>query len=151
MLTLTDMAGLRRKISLNLAGRVVEAQPLSFADEELIDGLEPLPRVPLAPPPGKGSLAEPVPDTEDPAYVAAMARRFGRLALLTVAAACNYKPERGGEWQAVRHDAKARAEWASAAIIEMGTSLTEAAIVTAHRQLRAGADLAALAAEAAKN
>ena len=151
MLTLNVLQGARRRVELDLGAAKVEAAPLSFPDEELIEELEPMPRVPVRQPAHKGSLAEPEPDPHDPEYVAARTRRFGRVALLTVAAACDYQPEGGEPWSRAKAAPPSRRAWAAATLAQWGETLTEAIVLRAHAELARASSLADLAREAAKN
>lgn len=150
MFDLAAAAARNTTVTIRLADQEVQARRLSFADERRIDELAPEPAAPLRQPPNKGSLAEPVPDTNDAGYLNALhAQRLWRRLLYLAAAIDLDSPP--GPWSGVKKSPTLRKQWADHVRDTLAEQLGEEDILPAYAALWKASSLAVLAEEAAKN
>lgn len=123
-------------------GKLVTLTLTSARTQALIDELIPRPRPPMMQDPNKGSLAPLIPNTSDPDWLEAMEVRARRLQVIEVAIAMglnltqgdNSFPGRSPTWAGCE-DQDERREWAEAAEILLGESLTRGELMLMANQM----------------
>jgi hypothetical protein len=124
-----------------LRGKPVELRLTSALTQARLESAMPRPRAPMIQDPNRGSLAPPVPDENNPEYVAAMEERARRMQIAEVAIAMDFEVPRPGDllegtrrWTDCQSVAD-REAWASAAIDVLGSALTQTEIGMARAEM----------------
>lgn len=137
---ISDFAGCLRTITLTLPnGTRVEARELSAADDRAIKAAMPPPAAPLGKDPNKGSSAPPVPQNDDPGFVAAFNVWFSRRAIVRLACAIGWKDENGRAWD--RHAAADEmAGWCDAAFESLTAGISVVDLDRLNAEYNAGSE-----------
>lgn len=92
-LSLADFAdGAALTTTAKIRGKEVSVRPLSLHEKNILIAAHPAPMPPLKKPTDKGTLAEPVPDANDPEYVTADRVHARERAVLGAAASVGWTP-----------------------------------------------------------
>jgi len=92
-LSLADFAdGAALTTTAKIRGKEVSVRPLSLHEKNILIAAHPAPVPPLKKPTDKGTLAEPVPDANDPEYVTATRVHIRERSVLSAAASAGWTP-----------------------------------------------------------
>lgn len=130
---ISDIAGERRDIEIDLGGRKITARPLLNAEHKAISAAFPPPRPPMMKDPTRGSDAPKIPNLEDADYIEADNAWYERAAVMRLAVAIGLEPEGQPAWSH-RLPPEQRRAWLEAAERELDEHLTKAEMDTLRRQ-----------------